>query len=308
MRVLLSVGLLAAFVLAGCSSGGGGETPGNQDKLDVDAATGGIRGVVVDQAISPVAGALVTISGGASTESGPDGAFNFTRLEAGEYLVSVGKPGFKGAQTTTTVVAGDAEPAIVKLLLERLSTATPYLDHFKLDGYYDCAFSYGNPGQPIITDACDFGYRTAWDGVNETGNEPPAPRTIQRSVNTQFIDIPDDTYAAVQEAFWDSESVPVMMVLLSSTPIRNDCDCSDKDYIDVTMPSPTYGRLERYDANGTEIKGFPLGEKVASRGFLSWEATSTAQNFPFVVMTTLFHNYVPDPEWTFLTKENYPVG
>lgn len=307
MRVLFPVALLAALALAGCSSGNGG----GDDIPPGDPQTGSIKGVVVDQAISPVAGATLTLTGGPdagkTAESGSDGGFNFTGLAPGDYFVSVAKAGFKGSQTAATVTAGDNDPRSIKLLLERIATATPYLDHYKLEGFYDCAFSFGSEGFPVITDSCDFGYRTAWDAANETGNPPPTPRTAQKAINTQFIDLPEDTFAIVQEAFWDNDNVPVMMVLLSSTPIHNDCDCSDKDYLDVTQPSPTYARLDRYDEAG-EVKGFPVGESVASRGFLSWESASTAQSFQFVVITSLFHNYVPDPEWTFETKDNFPEG
>lgn len=309
MRALFLLAVFLASLLAGCSTGGddGGGPP-----LQVDPDTGGIRGLVVDAAIAPVPGAIVTLTGGPSAagktaQSGVDGLFNFTGLAPGDYFVSVAKAGYKGSQSAATVVAGDSDPPLVKLLLDRIATAQPYLDHFKLDGYYDCAFSFGSEGDPFITDSCDFVYRTGWDAANETGNEPPAPRTAQKAINTQYIDIPEDTFAIVQEAFWDNENVPVMMILLSSTPIHNDCDCSDKDYIDVTQPNPTYARLDRYNAS-TENKNFPAGETVASRGFLSWESTATAQGLQFVVMTSLFHNYVPDPAWTFETRANFPEG
>lgn len=308
MRTTIVLAFLTTLTLAGCFGGDDGGGP----PLVVDDKTGGIRGLVVDQTIVPVAGATISLTGGPdagkSAETGSDGVFNFTGLTPGDYFLTVSKLGFKGSQSTNTVVAGDADPPMVRMLLERIATATPNLDHFKLEGYYDCAFSYGEEGNPFITDSCDFAYRTAWDGANETGNPPPAPRTVQKAINTQYIDIPQDTFTVVQEAFWDNENVPVMMILLSSTPINNACDCSDTDYIDVTMPNPTYARLERYDTDGTEDEGFPIGQHVAARGFLSWESTAVAQNLQFVVMTSLFYNYVPDPEWTFETKDNFPIG
>lgn len=313
MRVLLAVGLLVALALAGCSSGGGGETPGNEDKLDVDAATGGIRGVIVDQAISPVAGAVVTITGGLSTESASDGTFNFTRLQPGEYLVTVGKPGFKGAQTSTTVVAGDPEPKVVKLLIERLSTATPFFEHYKLDGYYECAYAV-----PFQTDGCDWGYRTAWDELNNSGNPPPTPRTVQRFSNTQYIAVSEDTYTIIQEGFWDNSGVTALWIMIDETPIANDCDCSPS-YGNRIGPAGVLNRLDRYTPDGAEntnfttdqgspIGEFPTDKLVASRGFLPFGDPQYALNFQFTVITTLFHNYVPDQEWTFQTKENFPVG
>lgn len=325
MRSLLALALVAALLLAGCSSGGGSKAP----PLDVDDKTGGIRGLVVDQAVSPLAGATISLTGGPdagkSTESGLDGLFNFTGLAPGDYFLSVSKPGYKGSQATATVVAGDAEPAIVKILIERLTTATPYVDHFKLDGFYSCTFALF-----FITDSCEFVYRTAWDGANETGTQPPVPRNLQDFRNTQYIDVPEDTFTIVQEAFWDSESVPTFWIMIDETPIDNGCDCSDS-YGNRIGGFPLMNRLERFDSLGDDNKNFttdysdpigsfPLGKTVASRGFIpfqqapmidssdpnTWAATGV--NFQFVVMTTLFHNYVPDPAWTFETKDNYPVG
>lgn len=318
MRTLLPLGLfalLAALALSGCTTAPGDAlTPSNDDILDVDATTGGIRGVVVDQAITPVAGAVVTITGGLSTESGLDGSFNFTRLEPGEYLIMVGKPGFKGSQTSATVVANDPLPRVVKLLLERVNTATPYLEHFKLEGYYECAFAL-----PFITDGCDFAYRTAWDELNNSGVQPPVvPRTVQRFSNTQFIDVGEDTYTIIQEAFWENPSVTEFWIMVDETPISNDCDCSDS-YGNRIGPVGTINRLERFTPDGADntnftadqgdpIGEFPTGKTVASRGFMPFGDPQYALNFQFTVITTLFHNYVPDPEWTFLTKDNYAVG
>lgn len=307
LPTLSVLALLAASALAGCSGGDGGpDAPG----LDVTEATGGIRGLVVDPSIVPVAAATVTLNTGASTQSGEDGLFNFTGLAAGDYVMTVTKPGHLAVQASATVVAGEPEPPVVKVLLERISTAEPYMDFYKLDGFYECGFAYGNPGSPVITDSCDFVWRTGYDAANEsTGSPPPfLPRTLQNNVNTQFIDLPADVHSVVQEAFWSDESVPVMMILLSSTPIDNACDCSDRDYLDVTMPQPTYGRLDRFDASGQDTGDVPVGERVAARGFLSWESTSTAQNLQFTVITTLFHN-APAPEgWTFETRDQYSFG
>ncbi|MEA3166564.1 MAG: Carboxypeptidase regulatory-like domain, partial [Thermoplasmata archaeon] len=278
--------------------------------LDVSPTTGGIRGIVVDQAIVPVNGAKITLSGGKNTTSDEEGLFRFTGLEPGDYFVSVAKPGYTAVQQSASVVAGVADPPIVKVLLTRLTTAQPYLDHFKLDGFYECAFSYGDPGNPFITDSCDMAVRTAYDGVNETTGSPPPflPRNVQRNINTQFLDVPMDTYSIVQEGYWTDEAVPVMMILLSSTPIDNACDCSDKDYMDVTMANPTYNRIDRFDEAGKDTEAVPLGESVAARGFLSWEAKSTAQNLRFTVITTMFHNYVAPEGWTFETKDQYQIG
>lgn len=326
MRKLLPMSLVVALLLAGCATGGdnGGAPP-----LNVDPDKGGIRGLVVDQAVTPLGGATVTLTGGPdagkTTESGSDGLFNFTGLAPGDYFLIVSKPGYKGSQGSANVVAGDAQPPIVKILIERLATATPYVDHFKLDGFYSCTFALF-----FITDSCEFMYRTVWDGANETGNPPPAPRSLQEFSNTQYIDVTEDSFTIIQEAFWDDNAVPTFWIMIDETPIDNGCDCSPS-YANRIGSFPLLNRLERFDALGAEneefitdygdpIGEFPLGKTVASRGFIpfqdapliesadpnTWGAAGV--NFQFVVMTSIFHNYVPDAAWTFETRDNYPIG
>jgi hypothetical protein len=344
MRVqpLLVLTLLSAAVLAGCFGSGDGGKKGGDDTpgLAVTDTTGGIRGIVVDSAVSPIEGATVVITGlGKNTTSDEAGLFNFTGLEPGDYLLSVGKPGFTGAQVTASVEAGVATPPIVKVLLARLSTAQPYLDFFKLDGFYECAH-----GLFFVTDTCDWVPRTAWDTYNESQGSPPpvVPRSALSYYNTQYVDVPMDTYAIIQEAFWTDEQVQVFWVMIDETPIDAGCDCSDS-YSNVVAESPTYNRLDRFDAlgnnntefrvdsvNGDAVGRFPAGETVAVRGFIPFQkepvcgditdpATcgqnsdpnqwySVAQNFRFTIITSMFHNYSPPEGWTFETKDQYPVG
>jgi hypothetical protein len=340
MHRLLPAMVLLLAALAGCFGGGGG---GDAIGPPADRDKGVIRGLVVDQSVVPVEGATVEISGGVTTVTDALGVFNFTGLDPGEYIVTAGKPGYAGSQTTTTVVAGVPEPAILKLLIERLSTAQPFVDHFKLDGFYECAH-----GLFFVTDTCDWVPRTAWDVANESGNPPPTPRSALRYYNTQYVDVPEDTYAIIQEAFWDDEAVSVLWVMMDETPIDASCDCSDS-YSNVIQESPTYNRVDRFDAlgnvntnftvdyvNGEAVGVFPNGKTVAVRGFIPFQQApgcdfpevldpnncadpqyqntdpnqwySVAQNFEFTVITSLFHNYAPPEGWTFEAKDDYPVG
>lgn len=288
--------------------------------------TGVIRGLVVDQSVVPVQGALVTLSGGRNTTSDEAGQFNFTDLAPGDYFLSVGKPGFTGAQVSATVVAGVAAPPIVKVLIERLTTAQPYLDHFKLEGFYECA-----QAMSFVTDTCDWVPRTAWDVYNESQGSPPplVPRSALAYTNTQYIDVPMDTYSIVQEGFWTDDNVRTLWVMLDAAPIDASCDCSDH-YGSVIGENPVYSRIERFapdGSNNTEFTNdgfgdsagiFPAGLTVASRGFLppqeavgsnqdpnTW--VSVAQNFRFVIITSLFHNYAAPEGWTFEAKDQFPL-
>jgi hypothetical protein len=295
--------LLLAAGLAGCSGSPAEDPVDDPTELEVTDSTGGIRGIVVDSSVVPVPDAVVTLSGGKNTTSDAAGLFTFTGLAAGDYFLTVGKPGYRGAQASATVVAGVPDPPIVKVLIDRLSSAQAYLEFFKLDGFYECGFAL-----PFITDSCDFGWRTGYDEVNNTAGSPPPviPRSPTAFSNTQFIDVGTDTFTIIQEGFWEDEAITSFWVMVDSTPIHNDCDCSDDTYLSTEGNQPLLGRLDLVDDEGTV--GEPAGLTVAARGFLPFGDPQYALNFRFTVLTTLFHN-LPAPEgWTFETRDQYTFG
>lgn len=327
MRIPVAVAaLLLAALFAGCSSSKDTEEPGGG--LPVTETTGGIRGLVVDQSIVPVEGARISLSSGANATSAADGTFNFTGLAPGDHLLQVGKPGYTPVQVTALVEAGVPDPPVVKVLLQAITTAKPYVDHFKLEGFYECSQAVF-----FVTDTCDWPYRTAWDEANDTGNRPPTPRSALRYYNTQLIDVPEDTFSIVQEGFWEDESVHLFWIMLDGTPIDSGCDCSETWANVIGGPSPLYNRLDRFTPTGennTEFRAdydgngvfgrFPNGQTVASRGFIPFQEApvaessdpntwySVAQNFQFTVVTTLFHNTAAPEGWTFETRDQYKVG
>ena len=152
-------GLLVTVLLSGCSGGGDGEPPGAglPSGLEVDSVTGALHGVVVDQAIRPVAGATVAISGPneRTAETGEDGSFAFGRLPPGTYLVQASHPIFAPAQTTAQVEAGDAEPPAVRVLLERLFAQEPFSEVIKFDGFIQCGYDAA-----VLTSQCVNDYTT----------------------------------------------------------------------------------------------------------------------------------------------------
>lgn len=323
MRTGLVLALLvSATVLAGCASSSGGNESstigaGAEELKGVTDDTGGIRGVVVDGVIAPIVGATVVLGGDkpATATTDANGFFNFTGLKPGEYLLKATKIGYEGSQTTATVEAGVKDPKVVKMQLLRIAGIQPFIQPYKLEGYYECAFT-----AVVITDQCDFGVRTAYDfwngnetcdplltgacfGDNPLPGPPPFPRNLLQGQNTQYFDVPAKVQAIVQEAYWDDPAVTAMMITLSETPIDNACDCSP-DYMAVDSgASPTYARMDKE----ADPEGFPTDVLVAARGFLPFFEVQTAQNFRFTVFTNLFFDFVPHPDWTFATKDDYPV-
>ncbi|HUR64280.1 MAG TPA: carboxypeptidase regulatory-like domain-containing protein [Candidatus Thermoplasmatota archaeon] len=148
LAALVAVSLV---LLSGCSSKAtpqaatGVEQAAGDLTLKATATTGVIRGVVVDEAIRPIAGALVTATAQGhtyTTNSTTSGAFGFQGLAPGVYLVKAHKAGFRDTQTTTDVKAGESEPAIVKVALPVDTTfVRPYAVGVVFKGFIDCGIT-----------------------------------------------------------------------------------------------------------------------------------------------------------------------
>src|SRR5688572_11370662 len=98
--------MLVVAVLAGCSEAPGEADPGlpaaEFEDLVVTQSTGAIRGIVVSEAIVPIGGADVAVTGTAlTTVSDEDGTFVFSSLEPGTYFLEVAKEGYFTTQAST---------------------------------------------------------------------------------------------------------------------------------------------------------------------------------------------------------------
>src|ERR1700722_9353273 len=82
--------------------------------------TGGLTGIVTDATGSVIAGATVSLrnqstSDVQSASTGSTGAYQFTLLKPGSYVISVSQPGFKQVTETVEVLLGQTALASVKL-------------------------------------------------------------------------------------------------------------------------------------------------------------------------------------------------
>jgi hypothetical protein len=157
--VLLLPVLLAAGCLGGADPGPGPSPAGGpagddgiapDDGLDATAETGLLRGVVVDQAIRPLAGVDVAVRRGDASplraQTGQDGRFGFDGLEPGSYVVEAARAGYFPATAVAAVRAGVADPPVVSLLLERDDDTVAYVEAYALDGFMECGVRGGTGG------------------------------------------------------------------------------------------------------------------------------------------------------------------
>lgn len=133
--------LLVAAVLAGCS--GGSPSDDSAAPLDVDADTGGIRGIVVDESIRPITGALVEfLCTGTSNVTGEDGTFSVVDVAPGACIVRASHPLYDVVQLSVDVVAGDGDPPLLKVLLTRVIFAEPYSTVQDFRGFLVCSIGF----------------------------------------------------------------------------------------------------------------------------------------------------------------------
>jgi hypothetical protein len=133
-RLMLAL-LMSASLLAGCS-----DADAEPEELEIDVeveateTTGVIRGVVVDEAIRPIAGATVRLKtlDPQATVTTAVGAFGFEDLEPGTYFLDIEMLGYASVQTSAEVVAGVSEPDPVRVMLTAVYTGTPNFETLKL--------------------------------------------------------------------------------------------------------------------------------------------------------------------------------
>ncbi|MGB1585656.1 MAG: carboxypeptidase-like regulatory domain-containing protein [Thermoplasmatota archaeon] len=135
--------LLLTTVLAGCADELPQEATDDltfDDDLSATDTTGVIRGVVVNDAIEPVAGATVLITGLEITdETDEQGRFTFSNLEPGTYFLDVTKDLHTAVQANVEVQAGIDAPPVLKVQLNRLYSGDPYLVTMAMDGFFTCS-------------------------------------------------------------------------------------------------------------------------------------------------------------------------
>jgi hypothetical protein len=136
--------LLCAAVLAGCAQGGareGAPTDG-LPSLAATATTGVIRGVVVDEAIRPLANVAVEArgpDGGSRTATtGADGFFGFAGLAPGTWFLTAEKLAHMPSQQSIEVVAGVDDPPVAKLLLVFIPGEAPFYTEVKMEAFVQC--------------------------------------------------------------------------------------------------------------------------------------------------------------------------
>jgi hypothetical protein len=138
MRIPVALLLLLAG-LAGCTGDGGDAAP----QPTATPTTGILRGVVVDEAIRPLAGVAVRLAvpgGGERNATTPeDGAFAFDGLAPGAYVLRAAKRGYFEVNVDANVTAG--LESVLRLVLPTDILNTPSIEGFSFNGFLQCSLT-----------------------------------------------------------------------------------------------------------------------------------------------------------------------
>jgi hypothetical protein len=305
---LLSVSLLVAIGLAGCSSGGTPAAPEpevdfTELELEATATTGVIRGIVVDDAIRPLANVSVTLRGGGEeqvTASTPAGSFGFDTLEPGTYFLEASKPGYFDAKSSTDVVAGVAEPPVVKLQLGIDAANLPYYVLHKWEGFLECGLSVialcgaGNTAGPVTND--NFATVMVIDGVPQFIQSEVIWETTTAASDELWLwhsngAKPDGDFNGTRNAYaWRQGPSPLIMT-------SNATEIEDSEY---GTNNDLYLRMFTGSIEGTRNPVDPQGCYPGDPGpdvYCGGVGYSIEQSF--TVYTTAFFGYLPPEGWAF---------
>ena len=212
--------LLALLPLAGCVGGSGDENePLRQQRAEVTEISGGIEGVVTDDAVQPVEGANVTIEEtGALTRTASDGSYAFSRVLPGTYTLTVRAPGFVSTQETVSVRADEA--AVVDLLLAHLFTQDAYQQTLEIAGFMECGLGWRIP---VPEPAPQLVRRSALAACGAVNGLVLENATNDRFIHRLALDPPLDTL--VYEMAWPGEAGPLggthLWSILDVEPVFN---------------------------------------------------------------------------------------
>jgi hypothetical protein len=162
MRAALLVGLaLSAVVLAGC-----GAAPAKPAGADVPLAPGRavLAGVVVDQAIHPIAGAVVTVTdAGVNATTDAKGGFSLA-VPVGEHVLEATHRDFAPVRQTVSVPATGTRGLVVQFSLT--AAMGPYSTIAKYEGFVVCSLG----ASYIFSEECGEGVGTPVGRFGKQGN------------------------------------------------------------------------------------------------------------------------------------------
>lgn len=291
MRTVLTLLVLLGAGLAGCTSGdsGGVQGDGFSDEVDQELqatdTTGVIRGVVVDETITPLPEAQVVLAGqDRSTTTNADGAFGFSDLDPGTYFVTVSKAGYKKIQSATEVEAGDAAPPVMKVQLARVPSLDPFSETRHFEGFIQCSLAFSVNAIALCSvpeiAGVELGDKFAvrYDDMATPPDHVQSEmdwRSTQALGQTLKMRYTDDHNGGLDNYRTDEGQAPLRVTADNMTLIA-----------------------KHFDARGLLIRVFPSYNEPPGVVLILQQS--------FDVYTSAFWNYAPPEDWWFLDEGQRP--
>lgn len=328
-RLSAEVAVLVALVAAGCSDGGPAQAV-------QDAAGASVHGVVVDEAIRPLANATVTLASAAgptmSAVTGDDGLFRFVGLPEGIVALRVEKAFYAPVQLTAPTSLDPGAPA-VKVTLQLEVGILPFANQVKWDGFLECSAGIGNwcgianlypcivqsqVGQPCSRVSGDNSFNYLQGFFTDLQRIPTwvqmeavweSTQSVSRNLGIR--------YAATNQSEWDRFSFgPVLASVHGPSPLV------------AWAPGPGDIDTNNFMGNGTRLNESGLGlirgmttelfhgapdgappqtetlctpepDNPVVNGCFTNQWLGVAANQPITIVYTAFYGYAPPDGWTF---------
>lgn len=319
-RTAFLAAILVASALAGCSGKSQDEEaepaePAVEDLgLVATASTGIVRGVVVDEAIRPLANVSVELRGGPEPKAATTnaaGAFGFDLLEPGTYFLEATKPGYFAVQQSVEVVAGDDRPPVAKILLKANPATTPFVNVQVFDGFVECTTSF------LVLCGAPNLLLTLWCNGDL---DPLPPQCFGNVTNDRFTNdfyFADNASHIQFEMAWESNQALSPELYFELETLNAGCDGGEADDRDedgdassflnnTEGPSPIYATV-----NDTLVHVWQIGSVCPIYfSLFAGGAAGTPLGFTLEQRFTLFvhdfHHFLPPPGWRF-TVDGPPV-
>jgi len=326
--VRLAPAVVIGFLLAGCAGTTGSTSSAGGDS--VAPGQGVLAGIVVDDAIRPIAEAAVNVTGpggafNATTDAG--GTFRIGDLEPGAYLVRVTKEYYSPHEQAVVVQTGVDDPELVRFQLVFEASSVPFATVYKYEGFHECGLNFIR--------VCSNVNIATWIVVCGSTNGAVCLGNVTGDRSLFFVVIDGIPSFLQAELVWEptldagralsfvigggneselnsgfasgynytSGESPLMLRITNHEGENSWCyqnvdDCEVPETLNYTRIGTERALLGQVDAGDTQ--------EVGGCGVISPCSVGASVQQSFTMYTTVFYGYEPPDEWRFTTDGQPP--